>query len=72
MVSVLDTLMVFYLFNSFIACFEKECSDWRELALTIRDKVFADDEEQLIDIHDVKVSCTLNHFVNNTVMCGDE
>ncbi len=48
------------------------CSDWRELALTIRDKVFADDEEQLIDIHDVKVSCTLNHFVNNTIICGLE
>ena len=33
----------------------KVCSDWREIALTIRDKVFQEDEEHLIDIHDVKV-----------------
>ena len=33
----------------------KVCSDWREIALTLRDKVFGDDEEPLIDIHDVQV-----------------
>lgn len=37
-----------------ISFFKKVCSDWRDIALTIHDKVFADDEEQLIDIHDVK------------------
>ena len=41
--------------NSFVF-YLKVCSDWREIALTIRDRVFEDDEEQLIDIHDVKVS----------------
>ena len=34
---------------------EKVCSDWTDIALTIRDRVFEEDEEQLIDIHDVKV-----------------
>lgn len=39
--------------------------DWRDIALTIRDKVFAEDEEQLIDIHDVKViSCSVIYFGN--------
>ena len=33
------------------------CTDWRDIALTIRDTVFAEDEEELIDAHDVKVSC---------------
>ena len=33
----------------------KVCCDWREIALTMRDKVFEEHEEQLIDIHDVKV-----------------
>ena len=31
------------------------CCDWREIAHTMRDRVFEDHEEQLIDIHDVKV-----------------
>ena len=34
------------------------CCDWREIALIMRDRVFGEHEEQLIDIHDVKV----NHF----------
>ena len=34
---------------------EKVCSDWTDIVLTIRDRVFEEDEEQLIDIHDVKV-----------------
>ena len=48
----------------------KVCSDWRDIALTIRDKVFSEDEEQLIDIHDVKVSCAVIHFDNNIVICN--
>ena len=34
----------------------KVCNDWRDIALTLRDKVFEEDEEHLIDIHDVKVT----------------
>lgn len=34
----------------------KVCSDWKDIALTIRDKVFEEDEETLIDTHDIKVS----------------
>ena len=37
--------------------------------MTIRDKVFAEDEEQLIDIHDVKVSCTVIYFGNIIYIC---
>ena len=38
----------------------KVCSGWRNIALTLRDKVFGDDEEHLIDIHDVQVRrCTI-------------
>lgn len=33
----------------------KVCSAWKDIALTFYDRVFAEDEEQLIDIHDVKV-----------------
>lgn len=33
----------------------KVCCDWREITLTMRDKVFEEHEEQQIDIHDVKV-----------------
>ena len=40
----------------YVSISHKVCSDWRDLALTIRDKVFEEDEEQLIDIHDIKVS----------------
>jgi hypothetical protein len=29
--------------------------NWRDIALTMRDKIFPEDEEQLIDIHDIKV-----------------
>ena len=36
--------------------FLQVCSDWRDIALTLRDRVFEDHEEQLIDIYDVKVS----------------
>ena len=36
---------------------KKVCSDWRDIALTIHDTVFAEDEEELIDVLDVKVSC---------------
>ena len=32
------------------------CCDWREIALTMRDRVFEEHEEQLIDIYDVKVN----------------
>ena len=32
---------------------KKVCSDQRDIALTIRDTVFAEDEEELIDVHDV-------------------
>ena len=35
----------------------KVCSAWKDIALTICDKVLAEDEKQLIDIHDVKVIC---------------
>lgn len=35
---------------------KKVCTDWRDITLTIRDTVFAE-EEELIDAHDVKVSC---------------
>lgn len=38
--------------------------DWRDIALTVCDKVFAEDEEQLIDIHHVKVSCSVIYFGN--------
>ena len=31
------------------------CCDWSEIAHTMRDSVFKEHEEQLIDIHDVKV-----------------
>ena len=40
----------------YVSIAHKVCSDWRDIALTIRDKVFEEDEEQLIDIHDIKVS----------------
>ena len=36
---------------------KKVCSDWRDIALTICDTVFAEDEQELIDVQDVKVSC---------------
>jgi len=31
------------------------CSEWRNIALTMRDTVFGENDDQLIDIHDVKV-----------------
>ena len=31
------------------------CCDWRGIALTMRDKVFKPEDEELIDIHDIKV-----------------
>ena len=39
----------------------KVSSGWRDIALTLRDKVFGDDDdEHLIDIHDVQVRrCTI-------------
>ena len=39
--------------NFFITA--KVCSGWTDIALTLRDKVFGDDEEQLINIHDVQI-----------------
>ena len=52
MVAEMLVLLLFTINNYY-----KVCSAWRDIALTIRDKVFAEDEEQLIDIHDVKVCC---------------
>jgi len=34
------------------------CSGWKEIALVIRDAHFSEDEENLIDVFDVKV-CTI-------------
>jgi len=34
----------------------KVCCDWKEIALTMHERVFEQHEEQLIDIHDVKVT----------------
>ena len=31
------------------------CCDWRGIALTMRDKVFKPEDDELIDIHDIKV-----------------
>ena len=31
------------------------CCDWREIAHTMRDRVFEEHEDEFIDIHDVKV-----------------
>ena len=31
-------------------------SNWREIALAMRDKVFEESEEQLVDIYDVEVN----------------
>jgi len=33
----------------------KVCNGWRDIAITMRDEVFGEDEEHLIDIYDVKV-----------------
>ena len=30
--------------------------DWREIAFCLREKDFEEDKEELIDIHDIKVS----------------
>ena len=38
--------------------FLQVCSEWKEIALVIRDAHFSEDEEHLIDIFDVKV-CTI-------------
>lgn len=43
----------------------KVCSDWRDIALTIRDSIFEDDEEQLIDVHDIKVKLFPDFFYSN-------
>ncbi|KAK3741750.1 hypothetical protein QZH41_000567 [Actinostola sp. cb2023] len=34
--------------------FVKVCCEWRNIALTMRDTVFGENDDQLIDIHDVK------------------
>jgi hypothetical protein len=30
------------------------CFEWRAIAMTMRDKVFGENDAQLIDIHDIK------------------
>ena len=40
----------------------KVCCDWRDIALTIHDRVFEKGEEQLIDMHDVNVSSFVTFF----------
>lgn len=42
--------------------FAKVCCDWRENALTMRERVFEQHEEQLIDIHDVKTGVKSGDF----------
>lgn len=37
------------------------CSQWKDIALIMRDSEFKEDEEHLIDIFDVKVQ--LKHFI---------
>ena len=39
-----------------LVSYYKVCADWRDIAITLRDSVFEEADEQLIDIHDVKVS----------------
>jgi len=46
----------------------KVCSDWRDIALTIRDRVFEEDEEQLIDVHDVKATSSLRFMPSFTLL----
>lgn len=51
-------------------CFycSKVCCDWRDIALTIRDRVFEEGEEQLIDMHDVKVTDFLTFWLSFTLL----
>ena len=45
--------------------FFQVCSEWKEIALVIRDGHFSEDEEHLIDIFDVKVPMKRNFFQHN-------
>lgn len=46
------TLLFYFIYYTFII---QVCCDWRGIALTMRDKVFKPEDEELIDIHDIKV-----------------
>lgn len=52
----------------YVSIAHKVCCDWRDIALTIRDRVFEEGEEQLIDVHDVKVSSFLTFLLIFTLL----
>ena len=52
----------------YVAIAHKVCCDWRDIALTIRDRVFEEGEDQLIDIHDVKVTSFLTFLLSFTLL----
>ena len=49
----------------------KVCCDWREIAINMRERVFEQQGEQLIDINDVKVLFYTNNKVkyNEEILC---
>lgn len=49
----------------YVSIAHKVCCEWRDVALTICDRLFMEDEEQLIDIHDVKVTSFLMFFAQS-------
>ena len=52
----------------YVSIAHKVCCDWRDIALTIRDRVFEEGEEQLIDMHDVKVTNFLSLLLSFTLL----
>jgi len=52
----------------YVSIAHKVCCDGRDIALTIRDRVFEEGEEQLIDMHDVKVTRFLTFLLIFTLL----
>lgn len=53
-------LLFFFMYLTFII---QVCCDWRGIALTMRDRVFKPEDDELIDIHDIKVSFAFLNLV---------
>ena len=63
-----ETFQKLKLYVNYVFIAHKVCCDWRDIALTIRDRVFEEGEDQLIDMHDVKVTKLRTFLVSFTLL----
>lgn len=71
-----STSFAYYAAELHVEFYVKVSTDWRDIALTLREKVFTKDDAEKIDIHDIKVrkqatSCKCQYKFSSAVQINN-